>query len=57
MEQKHNLKCALRSELSFKNLRLGNLYEMASIVGGAFAPPELVGDVLERNLSGILFTV
>lgn len=49
MEQKHNLKCALRSELSFKHLRLGDFYEMDNIVGGAFAPPELVVGVLERN--------
>lgn len=57
LEQKHNLKCALKSKLSFKNLRLGNVYEMANIVGGAFAPPELISDVLKTNLSGIFFTV
>lgn len=57
LEQKHNLKCALKSKLSFKNLRLGNFYEMPNIVGGAFAPPGLVSDVLKTNLSGILFNV
>lgn len=42
---------------TFKNLRLGDFYEISNIVGGAFAPPELVSAVLETNLSGILFIV
>lgn len=42
---------------TFKNLRLGSFYEMAIIVGGAFTPSELVSAVLERDLSGYLFTV